>query len=102
MEALDFPDAGLPAPTRGFSASALQALALLNNDFVLRNAEHLAGRAERISETTAGRIDAVFRFTLQRDPTPQERERFVKYAEKNGLPAACRVLLNCNEFLFVD
>ena len=46
--------------------------------------------------------DAAFQLTLQREPATEERKKFVKYAEQHGLPAACRVLLNCNEFLFVD
>ena len=45
LEPLDFPDLGLPAPTRGFSASPLQALTLLNNRFVLHHAQHMARRA---------------------------------------------------------
>jgi hypothetical protein len=102
MEALDFPDAGLPAPTRAFSASPLQALAMLNNEFVLKQAEHLAKRAEQSTKSPEEQIEAAFRFTLQRSPTSSEQARFAAYAKKHGLPAACRVLLNCNEFLFVD
>ena len=42
MESLDFPDLGLLAPKRGFSVSALQALTLFNNDFVLHHSQLLA------------------------------------------------------------
>src|SRR6185295_11574599 len=44
MEALDFPDLGLLAPVRSFSASALQALALMNNDFVVYHSQVMAAR----------------------------------------------------------
>ncbi len=47
MEALDFPDLGLLAPTRGFSASSLQSLALYNNHFVLHQSDQMAKHAEQ-------------------------------------------------------
>jgi hypothetical protein len=94
MDALDFPDAAQLAPTRPFSASPLQSLALLNNDFVLHHCEVLAKRANSVRE--------VFRLVLQREPSETEAKDFSDYAEKHGLPAMCRVLLNSNEFLFVN
>jgi hypothetical protein len=94
MDALDFPDLGLLAPARGFSASALQSLALYNNRFVLHFSGEL-GKKLRSPE------DAVRRIWM-REPTPEERTAFGEFAEKNGLPALCRVLFNSNEFLFVD
>jgi hypothetical protein len=94
MEMLDFPDLGLLAPTRGFSASALQALALYNNPFVL----HFSGELGKQITTPA---EAVRRILL-RDPTEAELEGFRRFADKNGIAALCRVLLNSNEFLFVN
>ncbi len=46
MESLDFPDLGLLAPKRGSSVSALQALAVFNNDFVLHHSQVLAESLE--------------------------------------------------------
>ena len=102
MEALDFPDMGLLSPVRGFSASPLQSLALLNNEFVLRQSEHFAARIVSSGDSTADAIRAAFRLALLREPTPQETADFTALAEKHTLPAACRVLLNSNEFLFVN
>ena len=102
METLDFPDMGLLSPVRGFSASPLQSLALLNNEFVLRQSEHLAARLASPGADTAAQIRAAFRLTLLREPTPAELADFTNLAEKHSLPAACRVLLNSNEFLFVN
>jgi hypothetical protein len=48
------------------------------------------------------RIDAAFRLVFQRSPSDAEREEFAQYADKHGLAAMCRVLLNSNEFLFVN
>ena len=47
MEALDCPDSSQLAPARNASVSALQALAMLNNKFMVRMSEHLARRASR-------------------------------------------------------
>jgi hypothetical protein len=45
--------------------------------------------------------EAVRRIFL-REPTGDEARQFSAYAEKNGLAALCRVLINSNEFLFVN
>jgi hypothetical protein len=94
METLDFPDLGMLAPSRGFSASALQSLALYNNRFVL----HFSG--EMGKELTSS--DEAVRRILLREPTSEESAGFAAFAQKNGLASLCRVLFNSNEFLFVN
>ena len=37
-----------------------------------------------------------------RPPSDAERDALSAFARKHGLPAACRLLLNANEFVFVD
>ena len=102
MVAMDFPDAAQLAPVRPFSASALQALALWNDDFVLYHSEQLAARVESSAPTTAERVQAIVRQLFYREPTPGEARDFSAHAEKHGLAALCRVLFNSNEFLFVN
>ncbi|MGY8653308.1 MAG: PSD1 and planctomycete cytochrome C domain-containing protein [Verrucomicrobiia bacterium] len=102
MEALDFPDLGLLAPKRSFSVSSLQALTLFNNDFVLHHSERLAERLEREAPTNEARVKLAIQLVYQREPQKDEVSAFVGYAAKHGWPAICRVLLNSNEFLFVD
>ncbi len=102
MEALDFPDAALLQPTRSFSASALQALTLFNNDFVLRQSEHFAARVEKLGADLPARVRAAVRLAFQRAATPEEVRAMSAYAEQHGLAALGRVLFNSNEFLFVD
>ena len=94
MDTLDFPDLGLLAPSRSFSASSLQSLALYNNSSVL----HLSSELAKQITTPA---DAIRRILL-REPTANELRDFTTYAQKNGLAALCRVLINSNEFLFVN
>jgi hypothetical protein len=102
FDALDFPDAALLTPSRGFSASPLQALTLYNNPFVLRAAARLAARVETMADTTEGRVRAAFRLVLLREPGPAELSEFRALAESRSLAAVGRVLFNSNEFLFVD
>ena len=43
-----------------------------------------------------------YRLILGRAPTPAEKNAVTAYAAKHGLANACRMLLNCNEFAFVN
>jgi hypothetical protein len=102
MVALDFPDAAQLAPTRPFSASALQALALWNDDFVLSQSEKLATRLEEFSPGKSERVCRAVQQIFLREPGVDELRELISYADKHGLPALCRVLFNSNEFLFVN
>jgi hypothetical protein len=102
MEALDFPDLGILAPERSFSASSLQALALYNDQFVLHQSAALAQRLEEEAPTLDAQVARAARLLWYRDPEPAEGEALARYARDHGLPALCRVLLNSNAFLFVD
>ncbi|MBX3179248.1 MAG: PSD1 domain-containing protein [Candidatus Hydrogenedentes bacterium] len=102
MEALDFPDLGILAPERSFSASSLQALALYNDQFVLHQSAALAQRLEEEAPTLDAQVARAARLLWYRDPEPDEGKALARYARDHGLPALCRVLLNSNAFLFVD
>jgi hypothetical protein len=102
METLDFADSSQLTAVRNSSVTALQALSMLNNPFVVRQSEHLASRASQASGDLDHQITAAVRLVLQRTPTDRERTMLTAYARQHGLPNACRVLLNSNEFLFVD
>lgn len=98
MDALDFPDMALLSPKRNFSVSPLQSLALFNNDFVLHAAQWM-------SESLTSKPNPVYMAVetcWQRPPTDLELTTFKAYSNKHGLAALCRVLLNSNEFLFID
>jgi hypothetical protein len=102
MEALDCPDPSQWAATRSLSLSPLQALALLNDKFMVRQSEHLAARAARSLPDLGAQVREVYRLVLLRAPTPEEERRLLAYVQRYGLSNACRVLLNSNEFVFVD
>ncbi len=102
MEALDFPDLGLLSPQRGFSASSLQALTLYNNNFVLHRSKNLAERLAAKSSDLNTQIAQATGLLWYREPNNKEQDAFREFTGKNGLAALCRVLLNSNEYLFVD
>ena len=99
MERFDCPDISLITAKRNTTITAIQALALMNNPFVLRQAEHLAERAKAAG---GNEIRNIYRWTLQRDPDPKEEQLLQAYEQREGLQNLCRLILNTNEFLFVD
>ncbi|MBM3812584.1 MAG: DUF1553 domain-containing protein [Acidimicrobiia bacterium] len=102
MERLDCPDPSLMTGKRNTTITAIQALALLNNPLIVRQAEHLADRVQRITQDPAAQIQWLYRLTLSRDPSPNEARLLAAYLHKHGLRNTSRVLINSNEFLFVD
>ncbi|MEY2411284.1 MAG: hypothetical protein QOF48_3954 [Verrucomicrobiota bacterium] len=102
MDCLDAADPSQLVARRNITLTALQALATLNNPFVLRQCEHFAERLEKLSPELDGQIAAAYRLALNRAPAVGEQERLRAHARKHGLVNACRVLLNSTEFMFVD
>ena len=89
-------------PVRSQSTTAVQAFALLNNTFVIRQCEHIAARIAQGAKDPADQTAAAFRLMLQRPPTERETAVLTAYIQRHGLANACHVLLNSNEFLYVD
>ena len=102
MDSLDEADASQLTAARNESVTPLQALALLNNRFVLSQSEQMARRLEKSSGTTEGRIDLALELILSRSPTVQERAELGDFARRHGLQNLCRLLFNTNEFLYVN
>ncbi len=103
MTALDCADPSMRVDKRNESISPLQALALLNNGFMVTQARHFAERLQRESPNDLARqIDRAHWLAFGRAVTADEREKFIAFAKAYGLPNMCRVLLNLNEFTFAD
>ena len=102
METLDCADPSQQVAKRDETVTALSALALLNNKFMVRMAEHFAARLEARSSERTEQIDIAIQLALGRPATSEERAEFVVHADKHGLASACRLILNLNEFVFVD
>jgi hypothetical protein len=102
LDCLDCADPNLNVPVRNTTLTALQALALLNDPFVVKQSEFFADRLGSASGSLSTRIEAAFKSALGRLPSEEERELLTAYAQKHGLANACKMLWNANEFLFVD
>ena len=102
MTSLDCADPSIQVDKRNESLSALQALALLNNGFILTQAQHFAERVRREKPDLTAQVVRAHSLALGREPGTAARDKLIAFAEANGLPSLCRVLLNLNEFNFAD
>jgi uncharacterized protein DUF1553 len=102
LEVFDCPEPSVKAPHRSVTTTPLQALGLMNNPFVQRQAKYLAKRAEReAGGELAGQVVQAYQLAFGRPPTGAELTRAMKLAREHGLASVCWVLLNSSEFLYV-
>jgi hypothetical protein len=102
LNALDCADPSQIVEKRDESITALQALALLNDRFMIRMAEHLANHIQNGRSHLDEQIIEAVRSTLQRPPTEAESRRLTDFTREFGLAETCRLLFNLNEFVYVD
>jgi hypothetical protein len=115
LQAFDFP---VPSTTRGRRSTSnvpAQALALMNNPFVIEEAERFAARlveeAPSGDEAVEDRVRRAFRLAWSREPTPEEvatAEQFIAdEASTRGDEVQrawtdlCHALINAKEFAFI-
>jgi hypothetical protein len=102
LDALDCPAPSLAAPRRRTTTTPQQALALMNDSFVLRQAERFAGRVRRAAGADPStQVALAYRLAFGRPPCDEERVATARLVEEHGLESACWVLLNASEFLYV-
>ncbi|MEW5979803.1 MAG: DUF1553 domain-containing protein [Acidobacteriota bacterium] len=102
MDSLDCPDSSQLAPVRNTSITALQALTMWNNRFVVRQAKHFADRLESVDSDLRGQLETACLLAWSRRPTETEMAGLFSYASRHGMANACRVILNSNAFMFVN
>ena len=102
MTTLDCADSSQSVPRRDETTTALQALSLLNNKFMLRMAEHFSNRLKTESDNQSNQISRAFRLATGRQPTVEQAVALKDYASEFGTENLCRLLFNLNEFVFVD
>jgi len=101
--AFDRPECGQVSPKRTMSTTPLQALNLFNGEFVLAQAEKLAARVKReAGAELSAQIDRLFELVYGRRPAGREVESARSLAAQDGLSELCRVLLNTNEYAFIE
>ena len=121
LTTFDFSDTTLPCAKRDVTTVAPQALALLNNAFVHQQSAALADRVLRAEPETndnASLVARAWRLTLGRDPTDAEVQAALGHltaqaahfsadhepaaARRYAFESLCHVLVNANEFIYVD
>jgi hypothetical protein len=91
----DYPIIDANCTRRVPSATPLQSLTMLNDDFIAKAAEGLAKRSE-------SNVDAAYLLTLSRPPSPAEKQLAAEFLARLPFSAFAQVLLSSNEFLYVD
>jgi hypothetical protein len=100
--AFDFPDCGQVKDKRPVSTTPLQALNLMNSNFVVEQSKFIAERAQEESGgDNESAVKRAFELILLRLPDAEELAASQSIAESNGLPIVCRSLINSNEFAFL-
>lgn len=100
--AFDCPHAGQAMPLRGRSTTAIQALNLFNSRFMIDRSNLLADRiARQGSGDPREQVQDCFQQVLGRDASDKELVTATQVVRDHGLATLTRVLLNCNEFLFL-
>jgi hypothetical protein len=102
LETLDCPDPSVKTPRRAVTTTPLQALGLMNDPFVLRQARALAERVRaEVGGEVVGQVDRIYRLTLGRRPIGHECVRAAELVREAGLEELAWTLFNSSEFLYV-
>jgi hypothetical protein len=103
----DAPDRNETCSFRYPTTTAPQALALLNDEWIIKQAKAFANRVKTMAgDDDAKRIEAAFRLAYGRPPESEEREAVAKFAANpnsgDPLTGVCHALMNANPFLYID
>jgi hypothetical protein len=102
MDALDCPAGDQLTPVRTAAVTVQQALSMWNNAFVTHYAGRFAERLKSSGKPREAQIGWACELAWNRVPTDSESRELVRYSERHGLANFCRLLLNSNEFMFVN
>lgn len=103
LEALDCPDPSSKTPKRNVSTTPTQALEMMNDAFVLRQARVLAERVRTsVGADIRKQASLAISLTLGRSPSGSELTRAATFLKSNTLDMYCWALLNSGEFAYVD
>ena len=102
FETFDLPDQNVTCNRRNVSTVPTQALTLMNNEWVLRQAGLFAARVEKEARGSAqARVRRAYALALGREPEPREMDLALQFLQKGTLADYAHVLLNLNEFVYM-
>ena len=103
LDMLDCPDPSVATPKRSVTSTPLQALTLLNNEFMEHAAKKFSERLQRdASDKVAAQVRRAYALAFSRKPADEEVAFGEQFVADHGLAQLCLVLLNSNEFLYID
>ena len=112
LDLFDGPDGNIPLAERRETTTTLQALFLMNSDFIHEQSRAIATRMMTAELGTQERIRWLYRTVLGRRPTANEIQRGESYLSRSqsrsGVASAtawrgyARGMLASNEFLYID
>lgn len=101
LQVFDLPDMSQSVGARYVSTVPTQALQLMNDDFVLRQAQLFADRVKKeAGDDVAKQVDLAYRIALTRLPTERERSLAADMILSGSLVDFTNVMLNLSEFLY--
>jgi len=101
LDSFDCPDPSVATPQRTLSNTPVQALALMNNDFVVRQADLFAKRLEREAHgDRSSQIKRAYLLAFGRNASQTDSAAAQRFLQKHSLSLYCRALLNANEFVY--
>ena len=102
FEVFDMPDSNFSAGRRSVSTVPTQALTLINNDFVLKQAQLFADRVKKeAGDDPVKQIGLAYRIALTRPPDETELALATDLLGSHALVDLTHVLLNLSEFLYM-
>jgi hypothetical protein len=101
LEIFDLPNQNISCGARNVSTVPTQALALMNDDFVLRQAQLFADRLSEAAPDNPGKqVDLAYQLALNRPPDATERKLALDFLTQHKLSGFAHVMFNLNEFLY--
>ena len=101
FDTFDHPDMNVTAGARHVSTVPTQALTLLNNPFVLSQADFLAARVKQDAGDPESQARLAYRIALARPATAAEIRIGADLIATQSLAAFAHVVLNLDEFLYM-
>jgi hypothetical protein len=112
LAVFDFPETDITCDARFTTTLPSQALTMINSDFMHDTAKQFALYLESLASTDVDQLREAYALVYQREPNPTEQQEHLQFLQllqskyqlstRESLAMFCLVLLNSNEFMYVD
>jgi hypothetical protein len=102
LDSMDCPDPSTRTPARNVTTTPIQALGLMNNSFVQRQAARFAERLRaECGPELSPQITRAFQLAFGRRPGAAEMQRATELANSDGMETVCWTVFNASEFQYL-